>query len=269
MTTIKSDYFTVRDMTEIYYHVSAYALPRKIEAPQIIVVPSEFLDGNRYCVAESPKPNQERRIVVSEEMADNEIIDAVINEIENPADFARVSNDHFDTLFISDCYYFASAIGSYLNIQVPQIIITDGGMLHSGYARFEPGPDTEACYCMYIYLKKGYDPFVLLKTLAHELRHVWQHQYKPEEFFSKGYDDPEETDYITYNLQLKEIDAEAFARRTITDVFGLPMELWDGTYIVDRAVKHAAGKMRKVKIPEDKILYRKKRRNLFSRFFGA
>lgn len=59
-----------------------------------------------------------------------------------------------------------------------------------------------------------------LFSIAHELRHAWQLQ-TDEDYYFRNYKSVKELDIETYNLQLAEIDANAFASIIMIDWFGL------------------------------------------------
>jgi Zn-dependent peptidase ImmA (M78 family) len=61
----------------------------------------------------------------------------------------------------------------------------------------------------------------LLFSIAHELRHVWQYQTN-EEFFFKSYKSSNLCSSVeSFNLQIAEIDANAFAGLVMIEVFHL------------------------------------------------
>ena len=59
----------------------------------------------------------------------------------------------------------------------------------------------------------------LLFSIAHELRHCWQIQNKPE--MLDGYRESQDLTVEEYNLQQAEIDANAFAGVIMVDFFGI------------------------------------------------
>lgn len=60
----------------------------------------------------------------------------------------------------------------------------------------------------------------LLFAIAHELRHIWQLKTDEQLYFA-DYKTVNETDIETYNLQLAEIDANAYASTIMIDYFNL------------------------------------------------
>lgn len=60
----------------------------------------------------------------------------------------------------------------------------------------------------------------LMFAICHELRHVWQNKINPAYYFN-GYLERKETDIVTYNLQIAELDANAFAAMIMIEMLGL------------------------------------------------
>lgn len=59
-----------------------------------------------------------------------------------------------------------------------------------------------------------------LFAIAHELRHLWQLQ-EDEDYYFHSYKTADEIDNESYNLQIAEVDANAFASVIMNDWFGL------------------------------------------------
>ena len=72
-----------------------------------------------------------------------------------------------------------------------------------------------------LYIKDNIRGMDQLFSIAHELRHLWQFKTDKEYFFSNymGVEDANSID--EYNLQIAEIDANAFAEIVITDLYGV------------------------------------------------
>lgn len=67
-------------------------------------------------------------------------------------------------------------------------------------------------YCAskkYVALNKNLDDRVLISTLAHELRHVWQHAHMPYKFHLN--DQPDETELMAAIIFNRYLEADAFA----------------------------------------------------------
>lgn len=108
-------------------------------------------------------------------------------------------------------------IADLLNIRCPQIIFTpfeDGGNAGGKGAIFLPNKDQNADEMVNI----G-ETFL---SIAHELRHIWQHKHHPEWF--KGYVHVEsDEDMEAYLNHRTEIDAEAYARKLAEMVLGVSL----------------------------------------------
>ncbi len=79
-----------------------------------------------------------------------------------------------------------------------------------------------------IYLKKNNNPnFDYMFSIAHELRHIFQYQ-NDEKFYFANYKPSDKCDSIEeYNLQIAEVDANAFANIIMVEFFHLK-PLWNG-----------------------------------------
>ena len=58
-------------------------------------------------------------------------------------------------------------------------------------------------------------------TLAHEMRHVWQHWRLGKEYFGTYQILDEKITLKAYQLQEPEVDANAYAYRVLLDIFGI------------------------------------------------
>lgn len=76
-----------------------------------------------------------------------------------------------------------------------------------------------------------------LFAIAHELRHLWQMQ-EDEDYYFHNYKSVNETDNETYNLQIAEVDANAFASVIMIDWFGLQPLYHGMSDKVVAAIKH-------------------------------
>lgn len=104
---------------------------------------------------------------------------------------------------------------SLLNIKCPSISFdTSNFPSDTTMAQCNPSGDT-------IYLKKYDNPNPdQLFSIAHELRHIWQMKTNKELFFS-NYKPVNVLSVEAYNLQIAEIDANAFAGIVMIDIFHL------------------------------------------------
>lgn len=58
-------------------------------------------------------------------------------------------------------------------------------------------------------------------SISHEMRHVWQHKYFADEYFTEYKTPGECSDKTEYNLQPAEIDANAYAFLVMYCTFGM------------------------------------------------
>ena len=113
-------------------------------------------------------------------------------------------------------YDFINDICDILNISVPSVSFdTSNFPTDTMMAQVNPSGDT-------IYLKKydkpNPDQFF---SIAHELRHIWQIQNDEELYFSTYKPINLYTSVEEYNLQIAELDANAFAGLVMIDFFHL------------------------------------------------
>lgn len=117
---------------------------------------------------------------------------------------------------------FITDVCELLEIEVPKISYdTSHFLTKTTMAQCEPETNT-------IYLNKIDKPnpdYVF--SIAHELRHIYQYQ-TDEEFYLSGYKPSNKCSSIEeYNLQIAEVDANAFASIVITDFLSLKPQ-WYG-----------------------------------------
>lgn len=113
-------------------------------------------------------------------------------------------------------YDFINDICDILNISVPSVSFdTSNFPTDTMMAQVNPSGDT-------IYLKKydkpNPDQFF---SIAHELRHIWQIQNDEELYFSTYKPIDLLPSVEEYNLQIAELDANAFAGLVMMDFFNL------------------------------------------------
>lgn len=102
---------------------------------------------------------------------------------------------------MSDLNNYINGVCKILNINAPEIIIKDKLITDTTLAAYYNGK---------IYLKSNKVDFDVLFAIAHELRHKWQIETDKEKYFS-DYKEPGFVSVEEYNLQIAEIDANAFA----------------------------------------------------------
>lgn len=111
---------------------------------------------------------------------------------------------------------FITDVCKLLEIDVPKISYdTSHFPTETTLAQCEPKTNT-------IYLNKADKPnqdYVF--SIAHELRHIYQYQTN-EEFYLSGYKPSNKCSSVEeYNLQIAEVDANAFASIVMTDFFSI------------------------------------------------
>ena len=124
------------------------------------------------------------------------------------------------SLFYSECNYWIwykwlLETCKHLDIAVPALFICDKMPSFISNLRGVCFPGGEVPYVtdVFIKLKKGEDMGLCIKTLLHELRHVWQHKCHNDWF--SGYASFREEEADDYYRRYVEIDADAFAYLTL------------------------------------------------------
>lgn len=113
-------------------------------------------------------------------------------------------------------YAFINDICDILNISIPSVSFdTSNFPTDTMMAQVNPSGDT-------IYLKKYDKPNPdQLFSIAHELRHIWQMQNDEKLYFSTYKPVDLYSSIEEYNLQIAELDANAFAGLVMIDFFRL------------------------------------------------
>ena len=112
--------------------------------------------------------------------------------------------------FYGPWYKTLLALCDYLKIDVPAFYIAAEMPLFAVNLSGAVFPGGDIPYSTDIFVRDQDQPFFLLKTLIHELRHVWQHTNHNEMFI--GYSSYNSiSDQDAYWKQPSEIDADAFA----------------------------------------------------------
>lgn len=68
-----------------------------------------------------------------------------------------------------------------------------------------------------LYLKRQLESLDMFFAIAHELRHLWQFEYRP--YWFEGYKPADQCSTREYNMQRVEIDANAYALIIMEDEF--------------------------------------------------
>lgn len=117
---------------------------------------------------------------------------------------------------------FVTDVCKLLEIEVPKISYdTSYFPTKTTLAQCEP-------YANIIYLTKTNKPNPdYIFSIAHELRHIYQYQ-TDEKFYLSGYKPSNKCSSVEeYNLQIAEVDANAFAAIIMTDFFSIKPQ-WNG-----------------------------------------
>jgi Zn-dependent peptidase ImmA (M78 family) len=116
---------------------------------------------------------------------------------------------------------FITDVCELLEIRVPKISYDTHFATKTTLAQCEPETNT-------IYLNKVDKPnpdYVF--SIAHELRHIYQYQID-EKFYLSGYKPSNKCSSVEeYNLQIAEVDANAFASIVMSDFFSIKPQ-WNG-----------------------------------------
>lgn len=128
---------------------------------------------------------------------------------------------------------YISSICDLLNIEKPTISHnTSAFESDTMMAQYDPENST-------IYIKEAAEPNPdYLFAIAHELRHIWQIEDDNDFFFSEYKPRKLMPSTKDYNLQIAEVDANAFAAIILLEYFGL-QPLWNG---LDKSVVNAIEK---------------------------
>jgi Zn-dependent peptidase ImmA (M78 family) len=130
---------------------------------------------------------------------------------------------------------FAAYIADVLGIEKPRIVLQAEANFPTKtmMARYEPQENT-------VYLKESLQMPDLCFAVAHELRHIWQRETDKEKYLG-DYRIRAKCDVKTYNLQLAELDANAFAACAMMETFGArPLFTGMEEEIVAEIFKYAA-----------------------------
>lgn len=144
---------------------------------------------------------------------------------------------------MTELYGTAVLLTTMLDVECPQIVVADMDKVSPGMSGLAINPDETGQRTTTIYLKL--QSFVEMeKTLAHELRHAWQHKYKQEEFFDtyNTYDSFSKKEKDNYYFQPAEVDAESYAWAFMKSHFGVDFR---GTKNSKRVNRRLATEMKK------------------------
>lgn len=106
---------------------------------------------------------------------------------------------------------FVTNVCTVLHVNKPRVTYTDAGYATKTTLAAISSDGAE------IHVRPGMFSPDLFFAIAHELRHVWQKQYKPDILW--GYRSSDRISTEEYNLQPAEIDANAFAAVIVVKTF--------------------------------------------------
>lgn len=244
----------VVDMKDLYKKILSYSLDREDDwiLPQIFI--NQNLPDGISCLHLFNENNDGgHAILIDYHKSLKVATDLVISELpKNP----KQNDDAYwfpalgSPLAPVDMFIYIAteaALCDALNIYCPPLYITQSDIDETGVNNItinEKGADGKS---LGIVLDSRFDILYILKSLAHELRHVWQHLNRPELFdgyICKTGKLCSEEQRIKYALQPAEIDANAFAYNFIMSVFDEKMNHMMGWDEVDLEIVKCADKMR-------------------------
>lgn len=109
---------------------------------------------------------------------------------------------------IYDIYEFATYCGDMLSVPVPQVMFTNESSVLKGTRAITNERDGRP---LHILLNAECEEESLLKGVAHEFRHIWQHKYHQTEYFRDYRFTDKASSLVEYAFQPAEIDAMAYA----------------------------------------------------------
>ena len=173
--------------------------------PEFFVV-DELPDDIKICKRTFPDGRYALFVCDSD---DNTLISNLISEIENPKcsevqipmTYCSLSNKEVSQWLIYACY-----IADVLNIPLKQIMFAHKEE-SSGYSEE-----------FITFISDDVSLPEMLMTIAHELRHAWQHVHHPEWFDDYVHPEDDEEAYLS---QISEIDAEAFGMKVESMITGV------------------------------------------------
>ena len=210
------------DMTKIYYYAALYCIEKDIRCPAIYLgnIENKCLycgtaDGRKVIALDKniDVDTQIAALLSSLSKGANETI-----ELSIPKESAMFRND------MSTLYLYAASLAQSLHVSCPLIIEEDEyNKSLSTYA--VAINESNSGKCRLIAIRSSW-PDNMVQTfisMAHEVRHVWQHsnRQRAQRYFNYYMSPEEVTDRHAYRTQNAEIDANAYAYRVMKDIFGI------------------------------------------------
>lgn len=203
------------DMREVYYKIMQHDAFDRKNCPNLL--PEQKLpDGIDYI---NVIHNYKKTAVITRKglSADN-VVGILTGEFSGKREVITLGENpnthpYFAVEMNMDLIYsFACLIACNLNMRCPPIIMSKFGNGYNGKCYYE----SKAGKTTHIEIAEKDRRFGRIdyaETLAHEMRHCWQHETSPIEYFSnyKEYTDYPDNKKEQYYLQPAEIDARAYA----------------------------------------------------------
>ncbi len=205
----KKSFYTISniDMSKVYREVLLKTADE--ELPEILIFDNQPSDIVRY-----EMPNG--KSILGFKNCD-EICEKIVSELKTPkaekADAPDFMVHSLDNEKVSLLYCVAVLMSEMLEIPCPQIEFRELPEELYGWAESKRN---------HVVLKTFPSEliYVMIRYMAHEFRHLWQHKYRPE--YSESYVRAEDEDSIAdYFNCISEIDAEAWACKLALEVLGV------------------------------------------------
>ncbi len=231
------------DMTGIYRKI---ILEVGEEFPEFLIFEDQPFDMMRF-----EMPNG--RNVLYFNNCDN-ICEKIISEMKNPKAEKTVAPDFMVHSLgdedVSFLYTVAVLISEMLEIPCPQIEFRDSFADRHGESIGERN--------MVILATVPAEHFTLMiRCMAHEIRHLWQYKYHPE--YNESYKKPEKDGVDSYLDCIAENDAEAWASKLYLEIFNVDDITDNGEYAMgDAELKKRILKLRDEIELDEEYVYRLK-----------
>jgi len=203
---------TTVNLRQFYKKIGNYCIEEKIKCPNFLAgvsLPEDIPYVN--FLTEDEKYNA---IVLNKNIKRADLFDYAVEAMSSEAYVIDNNGGILEAFYndftdMAEIYRTASTICEWLRIPCPQIIVSKNAPLNGCAYNTESGDET-----IWINIRQN-DPIKeMYLTLAHELRHAWQHKYNNEKYFKnyKMYDENSSYDEkVAYYFQPAEIDAFAFS----------------------------------------------------------
>ena len=204
------------NMTELYKTVSLCCIKKHIRCPMIVIYdayPDKILVTDEF-------EKSGGIIIVGEHLSVGERLAAVMDVLENgiPAT-VKIPPLYGGLPDMSPLFLFAAALASSLHVACPMVLGTlKPGRFNGVACNTDDGRPTG------ILIRNDWNQIDMVDTyitLAHEMRHVWQHWRFERAYFENYRILDENISLKSYCLQEPEVDANAYAYRVLLDIFGI------------------------------------------------